>query len=209
MRRYNTVTLILILSIINFAFAAPAPMPKKCQSVDMVHVPKDVITVLGKRGDGLELEKIEKLFDKFGTWWGDEEPEEPEELEEPEEPESSSAVRPPSSTAPSESGHGSMQVDVPPASPASTTESESEDDSLMPSLESVPDEPPPNPESSIVDGNSHTLPLSPESSTESEQSTESADIGIRRRRAHPDSDRWSTISMRRARNPLETPNRQR
>jgi hypothetical protein len=175
MRRYNTVPLILlILSIINFALAAPVPMPEKCQSVDMVHVPKDVITVLGKRGDDLELEleKIETLFDNFGTWWG----------EEPEEPESSSAVRPPSSTAPLESGHEPMDVDVPPASPASPTESDSEYDS-MPSLESVSDEPPPNPESSIVDGYSHTLPLSPESSTESEQPTES-DMIIRRHRAH-------------------------
>jgi hypothetical protein len=187
MRRYNIVPLILlILSTINFALAAPVLIPENSQvRVDVVRVlPKDVITVLGKRGD--ELEKMVKLFENFDRWWG-------------RNPGSSSAGRPPSSSAQLESGH------VPPASPASSTESDWDPESLvwhpptpstlaasstesdsehesMPSLESVSDPdresmdvdhdaaPPPSatPESSIASGHLHTLPSSPEWSTESE-----------------------------------------
>ena len=127
MRWYNTVPLILlILSIINFALAAPALMPEnKTVRVDVVHVPKDGITVLGKRGD--ELEKVAKLFDNFDRWWGN------DYLDL--DAESSSAVLPPSSSesAPLESGHasGSMQVQVPPANPASSTESDRNPESSM------------------------------------------------------------------------------
>ena len=186
MRRYNIVPLILFLiSIINFALAAPVLIPEKCQAcVDVVHVPKDVTTVLGKRGD--ELAKLEKLFDNFDRWWGDSE-----------DAESSSDELPPSSSALLESGQGSTQVHVPPANPASSTESDrdpessawhpptpstassSESDShdgSIPSLESDSDSeeidvdhnaPPPDPEL-IESGPSHTLPSSPEWSTESE-----------------------------------------
>jgi hypothetical protein len=65
MRRYNIVRLILlILSTINFALTAPVQVPEKCQAcVDVVHVPKDVVTVLGKQGD--DLEKLAKLFGKL------------------------------------------------------------------------------------------------------------------------------------------------
>jgi hypothetical protein len=140
MRRYNTVPLILlILPIINFALAAPLPTPEgEKVYVDVGHVPKDVITVLGKRGD--ELDKLAKLFDNFDRWWGDSEdwgyP--------PEDPGSSSALHPPSSSAPLESGQGSTQVHVPPANPASLTESDRDPESLVshpstPSSESVSD----------------------------------------------------------------------
>jgi hypothetical protein len=66
MRRYDVVSgILLILSIIDFAefaLAAPVLVQEKRQAcVDMVHKPKDVITVLGKRG----LEDIEKLVGDF------------------------------------------------------------------------------------------------------------------------------------------------
>jgi hypothetical protein len=126
MRQYNIVPLIiLILSIINFALATPVLIPEgEKVYADVGHVPKDVITVLGKRGDELELEKLAKLFDKLDRWWGD--------LEEPEDPGSSSAVHPPSSSAPLESGQGSTQVQEPPANPASSTESHRDPESLVP-----------------------------------------------------------------------------
>jgi hypothetical protein len=86
--------------------------------VDVGHVPKDVITVLGKRGD--ELGKLTKLFDKFDRWWEDSEkwgyP--------PEDTGTSSAIHPSSSSAPLESGQVSTQVHVPTANPASSTESD-------------------------------------------------------------------------------------
>jgi hypothetical protein len=55
MRRYNIVRasrILLILTVITFALAAPAPVQNKRRAyVDMVHVPEDVITVLRKRMD--------------------------------------------------------------------------------------------------------------------------------------------------------------
>jgi hypothetical protein len=59
MRRYDIVSgILLILSIIDFALAAPVLVQEKRQAcVDVVHIPKDVIPVLGKRGDE-ELEKL-------------------------------------------------------------------------------------------------------------------------------------------------------
>jgi hypothetical protein len=63
MRRYDVVSRILfILSIIDFALAAPILMQEKRQaSVDVVRMPKGVITVLGKRGD----EWLEKFVDDY------------------------------------------------------------------------------------------------------------------------------------------------
>jgi hypothetical protein len=161
MRRYNIVPLtFLILSIINFALAAPALTPEKRQvRVDVAHVPKDVITVLWKRGD--TLKEMEELFANWDRWWG-----------RPARP--SSAVRPPRISAPSESSRGSMRVDVPPASPASFVEHPSIPSTVSsdskhnppPSLE--PNEPPTGPESSIESGHLHTLPSSLESPTGSE-----------------------------------------
>ena len=44
--------ILLILSIIDFALAAPVLVQEKRQPcVDVVHIPKGVISVLGKRGD--------------------------------------------------------------------------------------------------------------------------------------------------------------
>jgi hypothetical protein len=63
MRRCNIVSgILLILSIIDFALAAPVLVQEKRQaSVDVVQIPEDVITVLGKRGD----KWLEKLVDNY------------------------------------------------------------------------------------------------------------------------------------------------
>jgi hypothetical protein len=63
MRRYDIVSgILLILSIIDFALAAPVLVQEKRQAcVGVVHIPKDVIPVLGKRGD----EELEKLLEEF------------------------------------------------------------------------------------------------------------------------------------------------
>jgi hypothetical protein len=65
MRWCNIVSgILLILSIIDFALAAPilVQVQEKCQAcVDVVHIPKDAITVLGKRGD----EWLEKFVDDY------------------------------------------------------------------------------------------------------------------------------------------------
>jgi hypothetical protein len=63
MRMYDIVSgILLILSIISFALAAPVLVQDKRQaSVDVVHTLKDVITVLGKRGDTW----LEKFVDDY------------------------------------------------------------------------------------------------------------------------------------------------
>ena len=68
MHRCNIVPLILlVLSIVNFALAAPALIPGKCQACDdVIHVPKGVITALGKRAD--ESNWIMRLLESFDRW---------------------------------------------------------------------------------------------------------------------------------------------
>jgi len=60
MRRYDIVSgIILILSFIDFAIAAPVLVQEKHQAgVDVVHIPKDVMTVLGKRVGAEELKHV-------------------------------------------------------------------------------------------------------------------------------------------------------
>jgi hypothetical protein len=59
MRRYDILSgVLLIISITNFAIAAPVSLQEKHQArVDVVHVPKNATTVLGKRMDAW-LEKV-------------------------------------------------------------------------------------------------------------------------------------------------------
>ena len=94
MRRYDIVSgILLILSIIDFARAAPVLVQEKRQAcVDVVHIPKDVRTVLGKRG-GEELGNVvEEYFKSF------------------EKPAESSDAHSASSSAPPGPGHGSTDV---------------------------------------------------------------------------------------------------
>ena len=67
MRRYNIVSgILLFLSIIDFALAAPVSMQEKRQEhVDVVHMPKDVITVLEERWEE-DLEKLGEEYLKTG-----------------------------------------------------------------------------------------------------------------------------------------------
>ena len=68
MRRCYIVSgILLILSIVDFALAAPILVQEKRQaSVDAVKLPKEVITVLGKRVG----EDLEKLAEEFAKTWG-------------------------------------------------------------------------------------------------------------------------------------------
>jgi hypothetical protein len=67
MRRYDIVTgILLILSIVHFALAAPVLVQGNQVRVDVVHMPKDLTTVLGKRWEE-ELENLgEEYFKTLG-----------------------------------------------------------------------------------------------------------------------------------------------
>jgi hypothetical protein len=55
-RNYIFTGILLILSIIGFALAAPVSVQEKRHTLfDVAHIPKDVINVLGKRGMDLEM----------------------------------------------------------------------------------------------------------------------------------------------------------
>ena len=106
MRRYNIVVsgILLIFFINNFAFAAPVSAQEKHQvRVDMVHIPKDVITVVEKRGN----EELEKLLDQYFKAIG--------------KPAESSDAHASSSSAAPGPVHGSTSViQAPPPNPASS-----------------------------------------------------------------------------------------
>ncbi|KAF8502830.1 hypothetical protein F5888DRAFT_1800383 [Russula emetica] len=113
MRRYDIISgILLILSIIDFALAAPVLVQEKRPAgIDVAHIPKGVITVLGKRGPGDdELEKLAEEYLKTGG-----------------KPVDSSDAQALSSSAPSGSAppgpdHGSTNVVQSPApNPASST----------------------------------------------------------------------------------------
>jgi hypothetical protein len=105
MRRHDIVSGILILFIIDFAIAAPVLVQEKNQAVvDVAHLPKDVVTVLGKRGD----DDLEKLAAEYFKTWG--------------RPMDSSDAHASSSSAAQGPDHGSTDVVQAPApNPASST----------------------------------------------------------------------------------------
>jgi hypothetical protein len=60
--------ILLILSIIDFALTAPVLAHEKRQArVEVVHIPKDVTTVLGKRW-GEVLEKLGEEYFEISAW---------------------------------------------------------------------------------------------------------------------------------------------
>jgi len=65
MRRYEIVSgTLLILSVIDFALAAPVLVQEKREAcVDVVHIPRDVISVMGKRGKAGDL--LDEAWDKY------------------------------------------------------------------------------------------------------------------------------------------------
>ena len=68
MRRYDIVSrILLILSIVDFALAAPVLVQETRQAgVDVGHIPEDAIPMLGKRGDGLTRDELWlKFLSKF------------------------------------------------------------------------------------------------------------------------------------------------
>ena len=96
--------ILLIFSIIDFALAAPISVQEKRQEcVDVVQIPKDVISVLGKRGD-----TIGDLLDEFH--------------QAVEGQAESSKAHESSSSVPSGPDHGSTSVvQAPPPNAASST----------------------------------------------------------------------------------------
>jgi hypothetical protein len=106
MRQYDVVSgIFLILSIIDFALAAPVLVQEKYQAcVEVVHIPKDVITVFGKRGN----EEIEKLLEGNFNAMG--------------KPLESSDAHVSSSSAPPGPDHGSTNVAQAPAPSSHRTE---------------------------------------------------------------------------------------
>jgi hypothetical protein len=104
MRLYNIVSgIILILPIIDFAVTAPVLVQEKRQArVDVVHIPGDAMTMLGKRGgDSGELFELwVELFDHPESHF----PTKPEELP---------AARPSLSSQPSGPAGGSTDVEQP------------------------------------------------------------------------------------------------
>ena len=72
MRRCDIITgILLILSISDFALAAPVSVQEKRQArVDVVHIPKDLTTVLGKRWDLEWDEELGKLGEEYSKTSG-------------------------------------------------------------------------------------------------------------------------------------------
>jgi hypothetical protein len=171
MRRYNIVSrILLILTVITFALAAPALVQdKRRANVDMVHVPEDVITVLGKRMD----ENLE-IWQTYFTGLYDDvvghlnlagiHPE---------------PAPPPDVPPPNLAEVHVPEVHVPPPSPA---------DSERESMELDDDAPPASPKGSTESEDWYTASSNLGSSTESDSDSGSgSDSDL-------DSDRWSTIS---------------
>jgi hypothetical protein len=100
---YIVFGILIILSIIDFAVAAPVPVREKLKPqarVDVVHIPGDAMTVLGKRAGDLD----ELFAELFGA--GDSAG-----LENFAKPVESSATRPSSSSQPSGPAGGSTDVE--------------------------------------------------------------------------------------------------
>ena len=105
MRRSDIIfAILLILSVIEFALAAPVQVQEKGQAwVDVDHIPRDMMTVLRKRGSD-DMEKLVEAL--FGTW---------------DKPVESSDAHALSSSAPPVPDHGSMNdVEAPVPNSASS-----------------------------------------------------------------------------------------
>ena len=100
-RDYIASGIFLILPIINFAVAAPVQVQEKVQArVDVVHIPKHAMTILGKRQGVLD----DIIWDPKGYFVR---------LEDLAKPEESSATRPSSSSQPSGLADGPTDVEQP------------------------------------------------------------------------------------------------
>ena len=111
MRQYDILSgILLILSIIGFALAAPVLVQEKRQAcVDVVHIPRDAITVLGKRADD-DFDEFASLVDGYINTW--------------KKMSGTSDVHASSSSAPPGPNDGSTNVvQAPVPNPASSTDS--------------------------------------------------------------------------------------
>jgi hypothetical protein len=193
MRRYNIVSrILLILTIITFALAAPVLVQEKRQAcVDAVHVPEDMITVLRKRTLDEDLDILWDGLWHYDNVWGNPNP---------------AAVLP----------QEPAEMHVLPHSPAGTIleMTDSDDDAPLegsesgdshsthtslanPDRESMEldgDAPPTTPEWSTESEDWYTQPSSQGSSTESEDWYTPPSSPGSSTESDLDSDRWSTIS---------------
>jgi hypothetical protein len=177
MRRYNVVSrILLILTVITFVLAAPAPVRDKRQAcVEAVQKPEDVKTVLGKRVG----EDLEWLWYEFGLRYHENGGEIPNPAGIHLEP-----APPPYVPPPNPAEVHVPEVHVPPQGPVDSDHESMElndDAPPPPSPESAHSHsPPPSPVGSTESEDWHTAPTSPGSSTESGSDSSS--------------DYWSTIS---------------
>ena len=136
MRWYNNI--LLILSIIDLALAAPVPVQEKHHaSVDVTNIPRNMITVLGKRGED-DIEKFARLAQEFFETWtkpvessdahasSSSVPPGPDHgstnvVQAPVPDPASSKAHVSSSSAPLGPDHGSANVQAPPPNPALST----------------------------------------------------------------------------------------
>jgi hypothetical protein len=161
MRQYDIFSgILLILSIIDFALAAPVPVREKRQAcIDVVHIPRDAITVLGQRG-GEDLDKFASLMEEYLKTSG--------------KPVESSDAHGSSSLAPPGPDIGPTNVvQAPVPNPASSDAHGSS--SLAPlgpddRLTNVVQAPVPNPASSTANPNPLTEPSNPSLTTSPAQS---------------------------------------
>lgn len=209
MRQYNIVFRILpILTviIITFALAAPVLVQEECQTcVDVVHVPGNAITVLGKRTREQDLDMLWDGLRYYEHVWGNRNP--------PgvhlQEPAPHQAEVPPPNPA---EGHVQPQnpaevqapvVHVPQNPVEPDRESIDLDDGTQPpvseSEHSDYSDSPPSPVSSTGPGDFHTAPSSPVSSTgpgdfHTAQSSLGSPTESDSELDSGSEDRWSTIS---------------
>jgi hypothetical protein len=178
MRRYNTVSrILLILTTITFALAAPAQVQEKRQA------PEDVIAVLGKRTRDQDLDMLWDGLRYYENVWGPRvrpvHPQEPPPLPDVPPPNVAEVPVPPPNpaavAAPNPAG-----VHVPPQGPA---------DPNRELMELDDDAPPGSPAS----GHSDTAPTSPVSTKSDDWYTAPSNEGSPTG-SDSDSERWSTIS---------------
>ena len=113
MRRYHVVSgILLVLPIIDFALAAPLLVQEKrqtCVDAVMLNIPKDVITVLAKRGEEEDFEKLVEDYFRSKS--------KGKQIQ-------TSETHAPSSSAPPGPDHGSTDaVQAPSPGPSSSSES--------------------------------------------------------------------------------------
>lgn len=206
MRRYNIVSRILLIpTVITFTLAVPVVQEKRQSRVDEVHVPEDVITMLGKRTREQDLDMLWDGLRYYDRVWGnrnrnqagvhlnepalppDVPPPNPAEVHVPEvpaQPQDPAGVQVPEVHVPPQN-----PVGVPVPEVHAPPQPENPADSDRESMELDSDAP-----LNSKSGDLHSTPTSPEWSTGSEDwHTAPSSIGSPTE-SESESDHWSTIS---------------